>query len=544
MLRLLSKILFICLFCSISHFTQAQDAHWTQLNTLRSIQNPAENGKDSALDVSLAYRNQWSSLMNAFSTVGLNVNTNLPKGFGVGLTVLDDRAGSAGWHQSSAYLNGSYGVNVKRVHLRAGLGVGFQQHSFDPTKAIFPDQIGNDLTINPTVMQFSTSPQASGFFASYGFYSSIPVLGKFLELGFNHDNFLNPSLSFLGHPGYYTTGRWNAFVTYPVNIGSFYTLKPYVSHMKQAEIEQTLIGSNISYRKGSNTFFGGLGYRLQNAITAQVGAEWKQFRAGIAYDYTVGSLSQNAPNTNGFEFMIGYRIPRRTKPIPNQDTVTKETQPIPVDPILIYTFEITERDSITGLNGAQIILIEDSTGTIIKDTVAGNLKAFVLNPCATYSLRVSKQGYFTKEERISTPCNILGSENLESIIALDSLEVNKSYTLQNIYYDFNEASLTKASLDELKKLAVFLNDNPTIRIELGSHTDNKGDDAYNLRLSEQRAQSCVDYLIELGIAANRLVAKGYGESQPVADNELEDGSDNPEGRALNRRTEFKILEIK
>jgi OOP family OmpA-OmpF porin len=83
-------------------------------------------------------------------------------------------------------------------------------------------------------------------------------------------------------------------------------------------------------------------------------------------------------------------------------------------------------------------------------------------------------------------------------------------------------------------------DNPTIEIELSSHTDSKGTDAYNLDLSDKRARSCVDYLIEKGIASNRMTSKGYGESRPIAPNELADGKDNPDGRALNRRTEFKV----
>ena len=78
-------------------------------------------------------------------------------------------------------------------------------------------------------------------------------------------------------------------------------------------------------------------------------------------------------------------------------------------------------------------------------------------------------------------------------------------------------------------------------IELSSHTDSKGSDSYNMTLSRNRAKGVVEYLITKGISTKRLVAKGYGETQPVAPNENPDGSDNPEGRAKNRRTEFKEL---
>ena len=88
-----------------------------------------------------------------------------------------------------------------------------------------------------------------------------------------------------------------------------------------------------------------------------------------------------------------------------------------------------------------------------------------------------------------------------------------------------------------------LNDNPEISIELSSHTDSIGSDDYNIRLSQRRAQSAVDYIVNTGIERNRLVAKGYGESRPIARNTNPDGTDNPEGRQKNRRTEFKIISI-
>ena len=84
-------------------------------------------------------------------------------------------------------------------------------------------------------------------------------------------------------------------------------------------------------------------------------------------------------------------------------------------------------------------------------------------------------------------------------------------------------------------------ENPKIIVEIGSHTDSKGTAPYNKKLSQRRAQSVVNYLILNNITKDRLVAKGYGEGSPIARNRNDDGSDNPEGRQLNRRTEFKIL---
>jgi outer membrane protein OmpA-like peptidoglycan-associated protein len=88
---------------------------------------------------------------------------------------------------------------------------------------------------------------------------------------------------------------------------------------------------------------------------------------------------------------------------------------------------------------------------------------------------------------------------------------------------------------ELDRLVRIMEQNPTLVVEIGGHTDSDGSDEYNERLSQARSQSVVDYLLDAGIAENRLVAKGYGEKQPVAPN------DTKENKQLNRRTEFGVL---
>jgi outer membrane protein OmpA-like peptidoglycan-associated protein len=118
--------------------------------------------------------------------------------------------------------------------------------------------------------------------------------------------------------------------------------------------------------------------------------------------------------------------------------------------------------------------------------------------------------------------------------------VNEKFVIENVYYDYDKAELKVESYPALDEIARMLNTYPAMVIELSAHTDSKGSDTYNQKLSEARAQSAVDYLVSKGIARERMVAKGYGESQPVAPNEI-NGKDNPEGREKNRRTEFKVL---
>jgi outer membrane protein OmpA-like peptidoglycan-associated protein len=118
-------------------------------------------------------------------------------------------------------------------------------------------------------------------------------------------------------------------------------------------------------------------------------------------------------------------------------------------------------------------------------------------------------------------------------------EVGKTYALKNIYYDFDKSNIRPDAAKELDKLVALLNEYPSMRIELGSHTDSRGNDQYNQELSQRRANSAVAYLISKGIAKDRLAAKGYGESALL--NKCANGVKCMESEhQANRRTEFKI----
>jgi outer membrane protein OmpA-like peptidoglycan-associated protein/Tol biopolymer transport system component len=152
-----------------------------------------------------------------------------------------------------------------------------------------------------------------------------------------------------------------------------------------------------------------------------------------------------------------------------------------------------------------------------------------------YGIAVRKDGYLFHSENFNIPEGA-DYQEYNKDVALKKIEIGNTIVLKNIFFDFDKATIRPESANELERLIKLLNDNPTIKIELGSHTDAKGSDDYNMKLSDNRSKSVVSYLIEKGISAGRLVAKGYGETKPI------DTNDTDEGRQNNRRTEFKILE--
>jgi len=151
-----------------------------------------------------------------------------------------------------------------------------------------------------------------------------------------------------------------------------------------------------------------------------------------------------------------------------------------------------------------------------------------------YGVAIKCNGYLFHSENFDLPPAADFQEfNLD--FSLKKIEVGSTVILKNIFFDFNKASIKPESESELLRLMNLMRENPSVKIEIGSHTDNVGSDEYNMRLSETRSKSVADYLISKGVSANRIVAKGYGETKPRSENDSEAGRQN------NRRTEFRIL---
>lgn len=152
-----------------------------------------------------------------------------------------------------------------------------------------------------------------------------------------------------------------------------------------------------------------------------------------------------------------------------------------------------------------------------------------------YILTVKKQGYYFESELIRPSKKDI--ENPPQLINIKArpIEIGSRIRLENIYFAFNSAEIDSTSTIALTNFADFLDLNPSLKVSIYGHTDNIGDDEFNLRLSERRAKAVSDYLIMKGIANERLTWKGYGETRPLASNSTKSG------RAANRRTEFEVI---
>jgi len=158
-----------------------------------------------------------------------------------------------------------------------------------------------------------------------------------------------------------------------------------------------------------------------------------------------------------------------------------------------------------------------------------------------FNIKVFKTGFLNSEEQVNA--NIPGADGdtivIEKVVILSKIFKNVEITLNNIYYDYDKWNIRADAAQSLDTLVNILAKNPSIKIQLSSHTDCRGKDSYNETLSQKRAESVVQYLIQKGIAANRLTAKGYGEAMPIENCACEKCTE--EQHQKNRRTTFKIL---
>lgn len=158
-----------------------------------------------------------------------------------------------------------------------------------------------------------------------------------------------------------------------------------------------------------------------------------------------------------------------------------------------------------------------------------------------YELRARKEGWITGNSAVSTK-GLTHSVELKTVVRLDPVRIGSPIVVNNIYYDYDKWDIRADAAIELDRLARIFIDNSTLRFELGSHTDCRGTDEYNLVLSDARANSAVDYLIRKGVDPLRITAKGYGESV-LLNSCTEERSCTEEGHQVNRRTEFTVVGV-
>ena len=246
-------------------------------------------------------------------------------------------------------------------------------------------------------------------------------------------------------------------------------------------------------------------------------------------------------------------LPEESDTLPDTLVVQETSLTMESIPTLTQEIELPQRIELRGSVWEKYNKVIDNQHLLVTllELASGEKRSFTpddpalwsmdLKQNTEYEVIVEKEGYLVQRKPVSTQTeHELPVETV--VFQLDPIELNTIISLENIYYDFDQSYIRKDAAEELIKWVGFLNDNPEIIVEFGSHTDCRGSDDYNHLLSQRRAKAAAEFFIEKGIDRNRITGKGYGEE--VLANHCKDGV--PCSKALhqeNRRSEFKIVGI-
>lgn len=265
-----------------------------------------------------------------------------------------------------------------------------------------------------------------------------------------------------------------------------------------------------------------------------------------------GFFTSNRPNekAKGMDdiYQFTQRVPPPAPPVP-LDTIPKKdiVNQIIIEGYVVEKIYATAEDPNSKVLGRRpldkvTVNIEGQEKPIVLKTGADGYFKIIAAAQTDYKFTANKEEYLSNYTKFSTkgvgkdPNKPIQTFEVE--IVLDKIYRNKEIVLENIYYDYDKWDIRPDAEPTLNKLADMLTQNPTIRIQLGSHTDCRGNDSYNQNLSQKRAESAVQYLTGRGISTERLGAIGYGEGSPAADCNCNKCTE--QEHQQNRRTTFKI----
>ena len=248
--------------------------------------------------------------------------------------------------------------------------------------------------------------------------------------------------------------------------------------------------------------------------------------------YKVTYWGADKPMTADFEDQLMASI---ASPVSDNSVA----EPITVEEKSLTVFKGKILDAITKNSiAADIEITINSTGevyTSLKSNSSTGKFLLSLPAGKNYGISVAADGYLFHSENFDLPKGD-GFNLVNKDIELKNIKVGSNITLRNVFFNSGKWDVKSDSYAELDRLVALLSDIPSLKIEISGHTDNVGSESFNELLSQRRADAVVNYLAGKGVDKKRLSAKGYGQSKPV------DSNNTSEGRALNRRTEFEIIE--
>lgn len=563
-------ICFILLF-SISSLI-AQDVNLSQHWNAPTQFEVAKLASIDHLQAGIHYRNQWPEELNSFRTYAAHVTYPLllqglydPQWGAVGIDFIGDASGLGGiYKQNQIKATFNYKASLSRKHF---LSFGIS---------------GNGLW---TIL--NTEHLTSGVQYQNGAYQAGSPLGEtfqhtnssafFIDAGLRFQNKTEDHENWFVAASIYNLSKtpygFNQKNGYPkrISISAGYTLietfyvkvQPDLLYQSQSTSTLTVIGSNFYYKLSDprkrdareSLIGGGFHSRLKHDLIISAEIKQENFTAGVSYDFH--SNKNSLRPTSSFELFLSYNIavtpksrkkrvkketliteePSLVKEVIINTTETKQEEELNDDKTTMTMVELKLLDSTFNINSADTEILfknlDDTLNQTYEVSYNKDSTSFIsyLSKNTNYAITIKREGFYNKTLKFNTGKR----DSLEIPNKLKVIVLGEVLVLNKVHFKSGVDELDPSSEDELTSLVSFLTEYPNIRAEISGHTDDLGSAELNQLLSRKRAEAIVTYLTYKGIDNHRLVAKGFGESNPIVPN------DSNENRAKNRRVELKII---
>lgn len=554
------------LFCLVFVWSaNGQDFHFTNNNLFQGYINPGWQDHKVDFSAGFIYRNQGFTVTNnEFNTYGTQINARIKsktilKRLHLSGLILSDRSGSGGLNTNFGSMGASYGIpwdESERHHSSIGGRLGLRSFQNGKVKGLhFEEQLlGGMFTENYSFPNIKKMQWDLGIYHS----SKITELLKFSVGGsiglfprFHSD--LNTNSS---------SYRYCGIINLDIGLNEFFIVSHGIIYQKINEFQQLTIQGITRYQLPSYNNLAikaGLGIRRIDALQILFGGEIENWKVGLSYEINTSPLRQASQYNSAVELGLIYKINYknrqqkliRFKPDNKEIELYINTQRKTISEEgqinLTLVVELFSPDS-TLLEGTSILYNYDIQREEQKEITESNTIEYQLEKNRRYLYTFDSPEYFKDSFYLSTygiqidstihkKLYLKKKEKLNPI----RVEIGKPVRLNNIYYDLDDYKILPASENQLDVIYRALIEYPEMIIEISSHTDSQGEDAYNLNLSILRAKSVINWLVEKGINESRLKFKGFGETQLL--NNCENGIPcTDEEHRINRRTEFKIIE--
>lgn len=550
-------VIFVLIVCNLLN---AQDIHFTNFDLMPASFNPAWNhAVYNDLNAGLIYRNQsFTVTPHSFSSYGAYFQSKLIKKvrtadrLNIHGLFLSDQSGSGKLSSNAGKLGLSYHISLDNSldHvLSIGIQGGFNQIRIGDLKAL------------------SFEEDLLGGSFSEGFKNE-NAQHLLWAVGMHHRSQLNDKLEVqlgtsLSSKQYLSqdpvedekTQKLALQFSFEQYINTSFSIAPRVYYQSLKNAENLMVHLIGNYQLNTENFIKlqfGAGIRYQDAAQILLGAELSNWKIGLSYDVNTSALAQASTYASGIEMAVLYKydFPKRAQKLIKKkplDLKKKKNNDVKKEPIISLALEVYEDESSLFETNFEFIQqsISDTSFQQADPDQYQFSKALVKD--RRYHLILKKVGYISDTSYVST-YNIKADSIIQRVVHLSKtpkiapIKVvrGEPARLNSIYYNLDDYKILPESVDQLEVLYRAMLTYPEMEIEISSHTDAQGEDAYNLNLSTLRATSVTNWLESKGIVSKRLTPKGYGESKLI--NHCKNGVQcSDEEHRENRRTEFKIL---